>query len=75
MSTPRFYRWVSAAALQELDYPARIEAALGMDPTPEQARHLELHRRAALSALFETHPDLFRSCRTWRNAGPGSAPK
>ena len=47
------------AALQELDYPTRVETALGMDPTPEQARHLELHRRGALYALFETHPDLF----------------
>jgi DNA-binding transcriptional ArsR family regulator len=48
-----------SSILQELDYPARVEQALGMDPTPLEARHLDLHRRWALRALFETHPDLF----------------
>lgn len=47
-----------AAILGELDYPTRVEDALRADPTPQQARHLELHRRWALRALFETHPDL-----------------
>jgi hypothetical protein len=44
--------------LQEMEYPARVEAALGLDPTPEEARHLDLHRRWALRTLFDTHPDL-----------------
>jgi len=44
--------------LQEMDYPARVEAAIGLDPAPEEARHLDLHRRWALRALFDTHPDL-----------------
>jgi len=48
-----------AAILQELDYPARVEQALEMGPTAAEARHLDLHRRWALRALFETHPDLF----------------
>jgi hypothetical protein len=47
-----------AALLQDLDYPARVEQALAADPTPEQERRLHLHRRWALRALFETHPDL-----------------
>jgi hypothetical protein len=45
-------------SLQELDYPARIEAAFLLEPTPEQERHLVLHRRWALQALFQSHPDL-----------------
>ena len=45
-------------ALEELEYPARIEAAFDLDPTPEQERHLLLHRRWALHALFQSHPDL-----------------
>lgn len=47
-----------AGILQELDYPARVEAARQLDPTPEQARHLELHRQWALQTLVDTHPDL-----------------
>ncbi len=47
-----------AALLHEMDYPARIEQALAMDPTPGQARQLDLHRRWVLRTLFETHPDL-----------------
>lgn len=45
-------------SLEEMDYPARIEAAFDLDPTPEQERHLHLHRRWALHALFQSHPDL-----------------
>jgi peptidyl-dipeptidase A len=41
-----------------MDYPSRVEAALAMDPSPEEARHLQLHRRWVLRTLFETHPDL-----------------
>jgi hypothetical protein len=47
-----------AAVLQEFDYPARVEAAFALDPSPDEARHLELHRRWALATLFETHPEL-----------------
>jgi len=47
-----------AAVLQEFEYPARVEAAFGLDPTPGERRHLELHRRWALGAMFQTHPDL-----------------
>ena len=45
-------------SLEELDYPARVEAAFDLDPTPEQERHLILHRRWALQSLFVSHPDL-----------------
>ena len=45
-------------SLEELDYPARVEAAFDLDPTPLQERHLLLHRRWALHALFQSHPDL-----------------
>lgn len=45
-------------SLEEMDYPARLEAAFELGPTPEQERHLILHRRWALRALFESHPDL-----------------
>ena len=45
-------------SLEELDYPARVEAAFELDPTPLQERHLLLHRRWALQALFRSHPDL-----------------
>ena len=45
-------------SLEELDYPARVEAAFNLDPTPLQERHLLLHRRWALHALFLSHPDL-----------------
>lgn len=48
----------TATILHEMDYPSRVEAAFAMDPTPEEARHLELHRRWVLRTLFETHPDL-----------------
>lgn len=44
--------------LQEMDYPARIEAAMAQAPTQAEARHLDLHRRWALRALFDTHSDL-----------------
>jgi len=47
-----------AAVLQEFEYPARVEAAFGREPTPEERRHLELHRRWALGAMFRTHSDL-----------------
>ncbi len=47
-----------AALIQEMDYPARVEQALTLDPTPEEARRLELHRRWVLATLFATHPDL-----------------
>ena len=47
-----------ATILQEMDYPERVETALASDPSPEEARHLELHRRWVLRALFETHPDI-----------------
>jgi len=46
------------ATLEELDYPARVEAAFDLDPTPDQERHLCLHRRWALHTLFQSHPDL-----------------
>lgn len=48
-----------AGILLELDYPARVEAARSLGPTPEQARHLELHRLWALQTVVETHPDLY----------------
>jgi hypothetical protein len=48
-----------AAIVQEMEYAPRVEAALAAGPTPEQARHLELHRRWITHALFESHPDLF----------------
>ena len=44
--------------LEELDYPARIEAAFDLEPTPAEERHLILHRRWALASLFTSHPDL-----------------
>ena len=44
--------------LEELDYPSRVEAAFDLDPTPAEERHLTLHRRWALHALFTSHPDL-----------------
>lgn len=47
-----------AALVQEMDYPARVESARAADPTPDQARHLDLHRRWVLTTLFETHPDI-----------------
>lgn len=48
----------TATLLHEMDYPSRVEAAFAMNPSPEEARHLQLHRRWVLRALFETHPDL-----------------
>jgi len=47
-----------AAVVQEFEYPARVEAAFSLDPTPRQRRHLELHRSWTLGAMFRTHPDL-----------------
>ncbi|HET9233638.1 MAG TPA: hypothetical protein VFP10_05835, partial [Candidatus Eisenbacteria bacterium] len=44
--------------LEEMDYPSRIEAAFDLEPTPAEERHLILHRRWALHALFTSHPDL-----------------
>lgn len=47
-----------AGLVQEMDYPARVEAAFTMDPLPEQARHLERHRQWILGNLFATHPEI-----------------
>ncbi len=47
-----------AGVVQEGDFPARLEEALGMDPTPKEARHLERLHRWVLATLFETHPDI-----------------
>ncbi len=47
-----------AALVQEMDYASRVEQALAGEPTPEQARHLDLHQRWILGSLFETHPDI-----------------
>jgi peptidyl-dipeptidase A len=47
-----------AGVVQEGDFPARLEAAFGMEPTEEEARRLELLHRWVLATLFETHPDI-----------------